>query len=143
MQALLQATRRFDLQAASAVRELIGLGTGLTPSGDDLLVGCLAGLWCTLRGDPQRIQFVSNLGETIIHQSHQTTDISRTYLEHASLGQVSSLLVDLVEAIRTGDDSDRLLNSAETAMQVGHTSGMDTLTGLLIGLAAWEADHQR
>jgi len=143
MQALLQAACRYDLEAASAVRELIGLGTGLTPSGDDLLVGCLAGLWCALRGDAQRIQFVSNLGKTIIHQSHRTTDISRTYLEHASLGQVSSLLVDLVEAIRMGDHSDHLLNSAETAMQVGHTSGMDTVTGLLIGLAAWEADYHR
>jgi hypothetical protein len=122
---------------------LIGLGTGLTPSGDDLLVGCLAGLWCTLRGDAQRIQFVSNLGKIIMHQSHQTIDISRTYLGHASQGQVSSLLVDLVEAIRTGDHSDHLLNSAETAMQVGHTSGMDTVTGLLIGLAAWQADYQR
>lgn len=143
VRALLQATHRFDLLAASVARELVGLGAGLTPTGDDLLVGYLAGLWCTLRGDRQRLQFVSNLGKIILHPSHQTTDISRTFLEHASQGQVSSLLVDLAQAIRTGADSDRLLNSAETAMQVGHTSGMDTVTGFLLGLAAWDGDHLR
>ncbi len=143
LQALLQATRRVDLEAASAAREFVGLGAGLTPTGDDLLVGYLAGLWSTVRGDRERVQFVSNLGNAIIHQSHQTNDISRTFLEHASLGQVSSLLVNLIEAICSGDNSDRLLNSAETAMQVGHTSGMDTVTGLLVGLTAWEGDHQR
>ena len=137
MRGLLDATRRTDPAAPASVRPLIGLGSGLTPSGDDLLVGYLAGLWCAVRNSRERTQFVTGLGETVIRLSHLTNAISRTYLTHAARGQVSSRLADLAEAICRGENSDRLLTAAESAMQVGHTSGMDAVTGLLIGLVVW------
>ena len=137
MRGLLDATQRFDLTVASSLNELIGLGSGLTPSGDDLLVGYLAGLWCTVLDKSERIQFVSKLGKEVVRLSPQTTDISRTYLFHASRGQVSSRLADLAGAICRGENSDRLLTAVESAMQVGHTSGMDAVAGLLIGLVTW------
>jgi hypothetical protein len=46
---LVESTRRYNLNDTNAVRTLIGLGTGLTPSYEDFLVGYLAGLWCTAR----------------------------------------------------------------------------------------------
>lgn len=138
MRGLFAATQQFDLTfASSSLNALIGLGAGLTPSGDDLLVGYLAGLWCTVLDKSDRLQFVSNLGKTVSHLSHQTNDISRTYLYHASRGQVSSRLTNLAKAICHGENSDRILTTAESAMQVGHTSGMDAVTGLLTGLIAW------
>ena len=136
---LLEATQRFDSTAASSLDALIGLGSGLTPSGDDLLVGYLAGLWCAVSGKSERVQFASELGKEVIRLSGQTTDISRAYLYHAARGQVSSRLADLAEAICSGENSDRLLAVLESAMQVGHTSGMDAVTGLLIGLVAWNS----
>ena len=135
--ALLDATRRYNLDHTSMLNTLIGLGSGLTPSGDDLLVGYLAGLWCTVQDRCERVQSVSKLGKAVIHLSRQTNDISRTYLYHASQGQVSSRLADLAEVICRGENSDRILSSVESAMRVGHTSGMDAVTGLLIGLATW------
>ena len=137
MRGLLDATRRTDPAAPASIRPLIGLGSGLTPSGDDLLVGYLAGLWCAVRNSRERTQFVTGLGETVIRLSQRTNAISRTYLTHAARGQVSSRLADLAEAICRGENSDRLLTAAESAMQVGHTSGMDAVTGLLIGLVVW------
>jgi len=137
MRGLLDSTRQFDLSAASSFDSLIGLGHGLTPSGDDLLVGYLAGLWCTVLDKSKRIQFVSELGQMIVHLSSKTNDISRAYLYHASRGQVSSRLADLADAICRGENSDHLILITESAMQVGHTSGMDVVTGLLIGLAVW------
>jgi hypothetical protein len=137
MRGLVAATRQFDLAAASSLNTLIGLGSGLTPSGDDLLVGYLAGLWCSVLDKSERVQFVSELGKAVIHLSHLTNDISRTYLYHAAQGQVSSLLANLAEAICHGENPDRLAVMAEAAMRVGHTSGMDAVTGLLIGLAVW------
>jgi len=138
MRELVEATRRHDVsRAESSVRSLIGLGSGLTPSGDDLLVGYLAGLWCAVWNQSERMKFVSDLGRAVIHQSRQTNDISRTYLYHAAQGQVSSLLTNLAEAVSRGENQDRLLELAEVAMRVGHTSGMDAVTGLLVGLAAW------
>ncbi|MDI6770393.1 MAG: DUF2877 domain-containing protein [Anaerolineales bacterium] len=156
---LVDLTRRYDLSDTSAVGALIGLGTGLTPGGDDLLVGYLAGLWCTVRDSDERARFISTLGKTVIRLSRQTNDISRTYLYHAARGQVSSRLAALAEAICAqhpsmnshrpgvlpggqrllgrGDNSDRLLDAAEAAMRVGHTSGMEAVAGLLVGLTVW------
>jgi len=138
MRNLFEFTQRHDLTAASSsVHALIGLGAGLTPSGDDLLVGYLAGLWCTVQDKREHMQFISSLGKVVIRLSRQTTDISRTYLYHASRGQVSSRLADLAEAICRGENLDCLLTAIESATQVGHTSGMDAVSGLLVGLAAW------
>ena len=139
MRGLFTSTRQFDLTFASSLNALIGLGSGLTPSGDDLLVGYLAGLWCAAKERSERLNFILSFGKVVIQLSHQTNDISRTYLYHAAHGQVSSRLADLAEAICRGENSEHLLASAESAMQVGHTSGMDAVTGLLIGLAVWEA----
>jgi hypothetical protein len=138
MQALLQATQQFDLTKASAGRELIGLGSGLTPAGDDLLTGYLAGLWCTVFGKSEREEFVSGLGRKIVRLSRRTNDISRTYLYHAARGQISSRLAALAEAISHGETGEPLLAIAEKAMHIGHTSGMDAVTGLLIGMAVWQ-----
>lgn len=134
---LVLATRTCDMAAVLAAGELVGLGTGLTPTGDDLLVGYLAGLWCTVQEDTDRRDFVARLGWAIIDLSQGTNDISRTYLFHAAQGQVSSHLLELARAIGDGGETDRLIKIAEVAMQMGHTSGMDAVTGLMLGMAAW------
>lgn len=135
---LLAAARHLDTDAAvPALTALIGLGSGLTPSGDDLLVGFLAGLWCTLRNDQKRLAFLAQLSESIIALSLRTNDISRNYLIHAARGKVASRLKDLTESLSRGEETEMLLQTAEAAMQVGHTSGMDAVTGLLAGLSVW------
>ena len=134
---LVEAARRYNLSAASSVRALIGLGAGLTPSGDDLLVGYLAGLWCSVLDKRERVKFVGSLGKAVIRLSCRTNNISRTYLYHASRGQVSSRLAELAETICRGENSDRLTSTIESALRVGHTSGMDAITGLLLGLVTW------
>jgi hypothetical protein len=137
---LIEATRSYQSDDLSALTWLIGLGTGLTPCGDDFLVGYLAGLWCTVRDLVERRQFVSKLGQAVIHFSERTNDISRTYLHHATYGQVSSRLDNLAKAISRPESPEQLLLIAESAMQSGHTSGMDAVTGLLFGLATWEGE---
>jgi len=139
IQGLMRTTRQADLAAAStAARALIGLGSGLTPAGDDLLAGYLAGLWCVVRGRPDHEQFVSSLGRQVVHLSRRTNDISRTYLYHAAHGQISSRQAALAEAISRGESGEPLLSTAESAMRVGHSSGMDAVTGLLFGLTIWD-----
>jgi Protein of unknown function (DUF2877) len=137
---LIEATRNFQLDDPSALTRLIGLGTGLTPCGDDFLIGYLAGLWSTVRGFVERRRFVSQLGQAVIRLSGRTNDISRTYLHHAAWGQVSSRLDFLARAISTPESPGQLMLATESAMQSGHTSGMDAVTGLLFGLATWEGE---
>lgn len=140
VQELVMATRQLDLTGTSAIEALIGLGTGLTPGGDDLLAGYMAGLWCTVRKQKERVQFIRELGKKVIDLSVRTNDISRTYLFHAARGQVSNPLATLADAISRGDRSERFLEVAEKAMQNGSTSGMDAVTGLLVGISAWNSE---
>ena len=137
MRGLFDAARRYDcLAAAAPLRLLVGLGSGLTPSGDDLLVGYLAGLWCAVQGKNERIRFISALEKELIGLSHRTNDISRSYLYHAAQGQVSSRLANLAETLCRADHSN-ISAAVWSAMQAGHASGMDAASGLLIGLANW------
>jgi hypothetical protein len=138
---ILDATRRYDVTVAPAIETLIGLGAGLTPSGDDWLVGYLAGLWCAVQRSRKRVQYVSDLAKEVLRLSAHTNDISRTYLYHATRGQVSSLLEALAGAICQGWNEDHLLHTAEAAMRVGSTSGKVAVAGLLLGLAVWNGDH--
>jgi hypothetical protein len=135
---LIAGTKRFDEDASTeAAQETIGLGPGVTPSGDDILIGYLAGLWSAAGEDDQRLRFISNFGKALLSLAKETNEISRTYLYHAVYAQFSSSLINLVNAIGEGNE-ERLLVASKDAMRVGHSSGMDSVTGLLIGLAVWD-----
>jgi hypothetical protein len=136
---LIAATERLDPHtSADAAQKMIGLGPGLTPSGDDFLIGWLAGLWSTAAQDNRRPGFLSTFGGSLSTLAKETNEISRTYLYYAIKGEFSSSIVMLVNAISDGEEQ-RLLSAAQEAMNVGHSSGMDSVTGLLIGMAAWGA----
>jgi hypothetical protein len=137
IQQLVAATRILDPSASEFAAGLIGLGPGLTPSGDDFLVGYLTGLQMVAGKDEALKAFLTRLGKSIIHSSRLTNDISRTYLFHAAQGQVSGRLLALAEAIASAAEPSVLLGAAENLMKIGESSGMDTLTGLLIGLSTW------
>lgn len=136
---LMAATKHFDVEAsADAARQMIGLGPGVTPTGDDILIGYLAGLWSTAGEDKEKLTFIESFGAALLQFVDQTNEISGTYLYHAIHGQFSSSLINLVNAIANGENENLLLAS-KYAMRVGHSSGMDSVTGLLIGLTVWDA----
>jgi hypothetical protein len=135
---LLAATRSLDAEGASAAAEaLIGLGPGLTPSGDDFLVGYLTGLWRA--AGPQPRAFASMLGAGIVRRAYRTNDISRAYLGHAAQGRASRVLIDLARAIDQAENVESVRQAARAALRVGSTSGVDGVLGLLLGLAVGNA----
>jgi uncharacterized protein DUF2877 len=136
--AIVTATSNYDTTGLAELETLIGLGTGLTPSGDDLLTGYLAGLWCTSRQMPRRRVFLAAVAQLVIEYSVLTNDIARTYLALAARGQVSSRLVDVARAIGGGSGAGTVAARTNAAMRVGHSSGMETVNGLLLGLAVWD-----
>ena len=125
--------------AAGAVHRLIGRGPGLTPSGDDLIVGFLAGLWSTVGGHPARRRFLHSLCTAVAAAAAATGDISRAYLAHARRGRFAEPLTTLVHRIARGADGGSVERATSAALGVGHTSGRDGAFGLLLGLAAWTA----
>ena len=135
---LITSTAQFDVEdSIGAAQKMIGLGPGVTPSGDDILIGFLAGLWSTTGQNPDMLAFLRSFGPELMHSAGRTNQISRTYLYHATLGQFSSSLSHLAEAIAAGDPVEM---AAEEAMRIGHSSGMDSVTGLLIGLCVWNME---
>jgi hypothetical protein len=132
---LVTSTDGFDPQGAlRAAGQMIGLGPGITPSGDDILIGFLVGLWSMAGWNKRQLAFIRSFGTGLVQLAKGTSEISRTYLYHAAQGQFSSSLSHLVEAIATGKDVEE---ATQTAMRVGHSSGMDSVTGLLTGLCVW------
>lgn len=108
------------------VKELIGFGQGLTPSGDDFIVGLLA--------LNSRINFLPSSIFSVIEKKindKQTTDVSIAYLKSALEGQYSTAVVEVMNEL---DNPVRLSKALELLAQTGHTSGKDTIYGMYYGL---------
>jgi hypothetical protein len=139
VRALVQATSAFRLdEARKAAGDLVGLGPGLTPSGDDFLTGYLAGLWVTAGVSSKRRGFAEAFAAEVEKLAARTNDISRTFLVDAAQRQVSGVIADLIRAIAYHDDPETIRQAAQAAMAVGKTSGTDSVAGLLLGLMAWQ-----
>lgn len=106
---------------AQELTALIGLGIGLTPSGDDFLCGVLAG--CTLCGLTEH-PFAVQLRQQTLRQLSRTNDISGAFLRCAVQGQFS-------QAVSLLSRSCPLEEITAAFQAIGHSSGMDTLCGVL------------
>lgn len=138
MAALHDACRTLDSGAASwAGERLIGWGEGLTPAGDDLLVGLLAGLDAFAPGDARRLRFRAALASAVVAGLPRTTPIAAHYLRLAAGGHYSEPLVDLRNALVCEPDWQAVDICLQRALDVGATSGADTVSGLLAALSAW------
>jgi Protein of unknown function (DUF2877) len=138
MAALRDACRTLDSDAASRAGErLIGWGEGLTPAGDDVLVGLLAGLDAFAPGDARRLRFRAALASAVVAGLQRTTPIAAHYLRLAAGGHYSEPLVDLRNALVCEPDWQAVDMCLQRALDVGATSGADTVSGLLAALSAW------
>jgi Protein of unknown function (DUF2877) len=108
---------------------LIGLGPGLTPSGDDYLGGVLVALAVVGR-TALRDRLWQGV-EPLLAQL--TTDISRAHLAAAAEGFGSAALHRLLAAILTGK-TDTIPDAMAVLASTGHTSGWDALAGAILVL---------
>jgi len=126
---------RSDEERANAARALVGLGPGLTPSGDDALVGWLCAVHALMRGGGFPPDAVRLLAATIRDSLLRTGDISRHYLRHAAKGRVGPHLSALLSAVQSGNAAATAV-AVDEALALGATSGADGVLGLLTGLAS-------
>lgn len=118
-----------DLSRVQALRELIGLGPGLTPSGDDFLGGALVALHALGKVDRARA-----LADWLLPLCTQATHpISVAHLAAAAHGEGGEALHACLVALAEGRDADEALDAIAS---VGHTSGWDALAGALSVAAA-------
>jgi len=133
-----QACRKLDIERASPhLGRLIGWGEGLTPAGDDVLVGCCAALDALAGGSGRRRAFVAGFGAVIAAATHRTTPVAAHYLRLAARGHFNADVMHLRDALLCVQDAAFLEVALGAALAAGATSGADMVTGMIAGIAAW------
>jgi hypothetical protein len=114
---------------AAGALPLIGLGEGLTPAGDDFLVGVLA---VARRFRPGFLVDHPDVGRALAAARDRTTVIAGAFLIEALEDSFSEAVIALATA--------SCLSAARTALadllEMGATSGADTAAGMRLGLDA-------
>ena len=113
--------------------EIIGLGPGLTPSGDDFLAGFLSAGAVIGRRSPEARRLFDQLGEIILREAKgRTTEVSMAMLEDAAEGEISEPMWDFLNSIYAGN-METSSGIIEKILSIGGSSGEDQLNGLAAG----------
>ncbi|QMU97763.1 DUF2877 domain-containing protein [Microbacterium esteraromaticum] len=126
-----------DATAAAAER-LLGLGEGLTPSGDDVLTGLA---FVAAHPGFGLSTLLAPLRAAAATAHRRTTQLSEVTLRAALGGRARRRMHDLMDAVISGDAAALRTAVAGTA-EIGHTSGHDILTGIRLGVVL-AASHIR
>jgi hypothetical protein len=117
--------------------ELVGLGPGLTPSGDDYVGGALFALsqldfaypgLCSWRSAPAR--------ELVAMAQAQTNWISHTIMADMAEGHAAEPLHRFVVRLLSDPEPGAGLNELPSLLKIGHSSGWDMLAGAMAGMLA-------
>jgi hypothetical protein len=123
------ALRGSDAELARAVRRTVGRGPGLTPAGDDVLVGILALFTSGAAGEAGE-QAACRLVRALAPVLGATPDVSRHLLDQATRGLPGRALHDLGQALMKDAPHDILVRALDLVLDTGCTSGADACTGL-------------
>jgi hypothetical protein len=117
-----------DQQMIAGLLGLLGQGRGLTPSGDDVVIGLLLmrNRWHTGRD-------CAMMNRSLSEAAYQTTTtISANLIECAADGQGDERLITVVDGVATGSTS--IDECAACVLDWGSTSGIDALTGMALAV---------
>ena len=114
-------------------RALLGFGTGLTPSGDDLTGAALFGRRFVAPHRPEWIAAANTLSGAVETRSHAISaalfgDLARC----TSFAPLHAFAVALAN-----EDFEGAMHAAGTLTSIGHSSGWDMLTGIMIGITGY------
>src|SRR6266702_548274 len=113
-----------------AAASLLGLGPGLTPSGDDFLGGAMIALHALGRG-----AVAARLAGWVLPlATARTGAISAAHLACAAAGEASAALHDFLAALLTPGAAG-LAEAVEALAALGHSSGWDMLAGAALACA--------
>lgn len=117
-----------------AGRELVGLGPGLTPAGDDFLGGLLFIAHHLAAAYPADLHWEERPGRELLAWAHTRTNrISYVVLKDMAAGLGPEPLHELVISLLRGQEVNRLMPQVVRLTAIGHSSGWDILAGVLTG----------
>jgi hypothetical protein len=121
-------------EMTSSLCEFIGLGQGLTPSGDDFICGFITVLFYCPSIAVLDSNWTRDTGFKVIEYAfNKTTLVSYNMLRACLRGEVPEHMQNLMNCILTAED-ENLLPSINKILQIGSTSGSDLFLGVLYGL---------
>jgi len=116
----------------TATQKLAGLGIGLTPAGDDFILGAVLATWII-----HPLDIARGLAEEITNiASPLTTSLSAAWLKSAGRGEAGILWHQFFDALISANPV-HVQEAMDKILAVGETSGADALAGfigLFIGL---------
>ena len=116
-----------DLLSSSAVaRQLAGLGIGLTPAGDDFILGAVLATW--IIHPPEVARFLTK--EITDIAAPLTTSLSAAWLRSAGKGETGFLWHQFFDALMLMDVV-QIHAAIDQILLVGETSGADALAGFI------------
>lgn len=113
------------------LENFIGLGVGLTPSGDDFLTGLAYTVSLKKYPNIQIFSILNNLKTTM---KERTNIISSQQFEMALIQEVRTEINICLESILLNKPFELVEKSIKTVLNIGSTSGFDILNGMLFGL---------
>ncbi|ALC88932.1 hypothetical protein AM500_03290 [Bacillus sp. FJAT-18017] len=121
------------VEAESVFNYWIGRGLGLTPSGDDVITGICA-IFSALKGTNKAFQ--EQLRSYLVEYGRErTTHIALEYLLYATENKFHSHLIQMCH-VMDKPRGPEFLAALEEIRKIGHTSGADTIIGILLGINA-------
>ncbi|MGI9952361.1 DUF2877 domain-containing protein [Moorellaceae bacterium AZ2] len=134
---LLMALRRRDPWCAEkAARELVGLGPGLTPAGDDLLAGLIGAWWWWKKAYGEHGGLPQHCLRTVVAVARECTNVfGYREIYGATVGELPEAALEVVTAILRGNIE--LASRVLELLALGSSSGTDMLAGICLALASW------
>ncbi|MBK9050350.1 MAG: DUF2877 domain-containing protein [Chloroflexi bacterium] len=126
IQTLCQCLKRQDETGITdATESLAGFGPGLTPAGDDGLMGVMYGVWATQAQPDEPL-----LSRVVAQARKRTTTLSGAFLVAAAAGEAVQAWHELVRAIGEGE-GEGVYAAAKGILAIGDSSGACALAGFM------------
>jgi hypothetical protein len=109
----------------TASKKLAGLGNGLTPAGDDFMMGAMHAAYII---HPYETAF-SLTNEIATAAAPLTTSLSAAWLRAAGKGETGILWHEFFDQLISASRTDSLARAMHKILSVGETSGADALAG--------------
>ncbi len=121
-----------ELEAAlDAATHLVGLGLGLTPSGDDLLTGLILALKIADQAPGSEVSGIDAFGQEVVERAvARTTLVSVEQMRYAARGETEETIAEAAIALLWAREP--LQPAIDALLDTGSSSGADLLAGMCI-----------